>query len=82
MAALWTLGPNTHVALPDADDGGGQYHIVVNGILEGMRDTVKDAPEPLPRWSCQYAFPSDGVVTLRASDAGAQVLVLRFPKLD
>jgi hypothetical protein len=82
MAGLWTLGPNSHAELPDANGGGGQYHVVVNGVLEGMLESTGRAPERLPRWSCQYAFPGDGCVSLRTNDAGAQVLVLRFPTLD
>ena len=84
LACLWTLGPGASATLPDAAAGGGQYHIVVNGVLAGARvdEAGHETGEEtlLPRWSCQYAFADDGEVTLRATDAGAQVLLLRFPR--
>ena len=81
LASLWTLGPGAVATLPDAAAGGGQYHIVVNGVLAGSPDDETGEDTSLPRWSCQYAFADDGAVKLRATDAGAQVLLLRFPRV-
>jgi hypothetical protein len=74
-ALLCTLGSGQLMQLEDAARGGGQYHVVVNGALLG------DADSALDRWSCQYAFPEDGEVPVQAAQGGAQVLILRFPKL-
>ena len=73
QALLWCLGPHQHLALEDARHGGGQYHVVVNGEMHGVDDVMLD------RWSCQYAFPDDGSVQIRAAASGCQLLVLRFP---
>ncbi|MEM7406266.1 MAG: hypothetical protein AAF458_13285 [Pseudomonadota bacterium] len=72
-AALFELGPDCTFDMPDAADGGGQYHVVVSGALRGRGE------ETLDRWSCQYAFPNDGTVRIQATSRGAAVLLLRFP---
>lgn len=73
LAAVLRLGPGGRAKTPDASDGDGQYHVVVNGSL-----AHQDAE--LPRWSCQFAFPDEGAVPVTAGPTGVELLVLRFPK--
>ncbi len=75
LFAEWLgLAPGATAALPDAGDGGGQYHVVVAGTL---RRDGKD----LPPLSVEFASPDEGVVELEAGANGLGILLLRFPKL-
>jgi hypothetical protein len=71
-AALFTLAPGetSTVDLPVA--GAGQYALVVFGAVqhEGV---------DLAEHSCLYRFADDAPLTLAASQAGAQVLLMQFP---
>ena len=73
------MGADSTWVLPDPSEGGGQYHVVIQGSLRANAD----ATSLLPKWSCQYAFPSDEAddLAIAAGPAGARVLVLRFPQL-
>lgn len=73
QASLFELGPTVSLEMPDAAEGGGQYHVVVAGALQG------NDGETLDRWSCQYVFPNDRQVRVEATARGAAVLCLRFP---
>ena len=61
--------------LDDARNGGGQYHVVVDGSLVHEGQT-------LPALSCQYATPDEGSVLVRAGTDGVTLLVLRFARPD
>jgi hypothetical protein len=59
-------------ALPDAAQGGGQYHVVLSGTL--MRDD-----RPLEAMSVEFAFPDEGEVAIQAGTDGLRLLLARFP---
>lgn len=65
---------NGAMATPSAAEGNGLSMLVAAGSL-----TLSDrgyAP-----WSCLFVAPDEGSVTLQASGEGAEVLVLRYPRV-
>ncbi len=68
------LGPNTQTTLPDAADGGGQYHLVASGSM--LRDGAT-----LRQLSLEFASPDEGEVAIESGPEGLGMLLLRFPKL-
>lgn len=80
MALDVHMGADQQVALPAAAEGGGQYHIVVQGSIVA----TEHADEHLGQWACQYVFAHDPPTAdaLRAGPTGARVLVLRFPRIN
>lgn len=73
LALALCLAPGTTATLPDAGDGGGQYHLVLAGSLQ--RD--EEALGPL---SLEFASPDQGAVTVDAGPQGLALLLLRFPR--
>lgn len=73
LARVLRLPPNTVAELPDAGDGGGQYHVVLSGTL------VRDG-ETLDPMSLEFAFPDEGTVTVQAGPEGLALLLARFPR--
>ena len=68
------LGPDTQTTLPDAGDGGGQYHLVATGSM--LRDGA-----PLRQLSLEFASPDEGPIDIKSGPDGLGLLLLRFPKL-
>ena len=60
------------LTVPNAAEGRGQYHVVVNGSL------VADQAE-LPPLSLVFVTPDEPAPELRAGAEGAEALVLQFP---
>lgn len=60
--------------LPDAADGGGQYHVVLAGSMR--RDGVD-----MPVLSVEFASPDEGAVAIEAGPDGVELVLARFPKL-
>lgn len=73
FAAHFTMVPQAATSLPDAAQGGGQYHIVLSGSL------VRDGQE-LPPLSVEFASPEEGGTDVQAGAAGVEFLLLRFPR--
>jgi len=73
FAAHFTLAPGAKAAMPDAAQGGGQYHVVLSGSL------LRDGQE-LPPLSIEFASPEEGEIDIRAGAAGLEFLLLRFPR--
>ena len=75
LFAEWLgVAPGGKAVLPNAGDGGGQYHVVVSGAL---RRNDKELPE----LSVEFASPDEGVVEVEAGANGLGLLLLRFPKV-
>ncbi|NKB60225.1 MAG: hypothetical protein GKS00_28295 [Alphaproteobacteria bacterium] len=73
FAQCVTLAPGAKHTLPDASEGGGQYHVVVSGSL------ARDG-EDLPPLSVEFASPDEGLVEIEAGPDGLELLLARFPK--
>jgi hypothetical protein len=73
FVAHLTLAPQATTTLPDAAQGGGQYHVVLTGSL------VRDGQE-FPPLSVEFASPDEGAIEMQAGAAGLEILVLRFPQ--
>ena len=71
FVAHFSMAPDTRVAMPDAAQGGGQYHVVLSGSL------VRDGQE-LPPLSIEFASPEEGEIGIQAGAAGLEFLLLRF----
>ena len=73
-ASLSVVEPNTSLTLDSLDEGGGQYHIVVGGMMrfEG---------EAYGLHACQFADPDCAPYSVQAGADGLSLLVLRFPFL-
>lgn len=73
--AAWIvrIKPDGHVDAPGAADAGGQALLVVRGALihEGAENK---------RMSCAFVPSGEGPMRLQAGSAGAEVLVLQFPR--
>lgn len=67
------LAPNESITSPSAAHGNGLSMLVAAGAL-----TL--AGRSYAPWSCLFVAPAEGSATLQASDAGAEVLVLRYPR--
>ncbi|OVZ57269.1 hypothetical protein CDO44_19445 [Pigmentiphaga sp. NML080357] len=72
LALAWRLGPSMTALAPDPAQGGGQFLLVMDGEL--LLD------EPLGRHSTIFVHPGDESVAMRAGAAGAQVLLMQFPR--
>ncbi len=68
------IAPRAALATPSAAQGNGLSMLVSAGslVLEGR----SYAP-----WSCLFVPPQEGAATLQAGEGGAEVLVLRYPRL-
>jgi hypothetical protein len=67
------LGPGAEMIAPDASRGAGASLLVLEGALQAETGQ-------LDRWSCLFFAAGDGAPTLRSTAAGAEVLVLRYPR--
>lgn len=74
-AARLRLGPGARTTLPDAAQGGGQYHVVAAGAL--MRNGAALGP-----LSIEFAAPDAGAVSVVAGPDGLELILARFPKSD
>ncbi|MDA1098160.1 MAG: hypothetical protein O2967_04170 [Proteobacteria bacterium] len=75
LVAQWlALSPGTKTTLPDAADGGGQYHVVLSGSL--LR-----AGKGLPPLSVEFASTEEGEVEIKAGAEGLEMILLRFPRI-
>ncbi len=74
FAQCIALEPGAKSTLPDAAEGGGQYHVVVSGSLQ--RDG-----KSLPPLSIEFASSDEGEVEVEAGPDGLELLLARFPKL-
>jgi hypothetical protein len=73
MAAwLMRLGAGAQAAVPDPEDGGGQYHVVIGG-------TLVRGGEAMERLSCLFATPDEPPYSVKAGPHGLEMLVLQFP---
>jgi hypothetical protein len=74
--AAWSvrLPPGATQTGPSPADGGGQYHIVVNGIW------ARDG-EQLPPKSVAFAEPGDAPVEYEAGSDGLELVVTQFPRV-
>lgn len=72
-AFVLRIAPRMPVNAPDNRASAGASMIVLAGSLDhhGAR---------LPKWSCLFYAPQEGLPLLQASDEGAEVLVLRYPR--
>ena len=75
LALALHLAPGASTTLPDAGEGGGQYHVVLSGSL--TRDGEVFGP-----LAVEFASPDEGAVALEAGGEGLELLVLRFPRVD
>jgi hypothetical protein len=69
------LSPGSKNMLPDAAQGGGQYHVVVSGSL------LRGGGE-LPPMSVEFASADEGEVAIEAGASGLEMMLLRFPRLQ
>jgi len=74
-AEIVRMGPGERASCLDPATGGGQYLLVVNGAI------VHDGAT-LPYCSCVFVSPDDAPATLEAGPAGAEVMVLQYPRLS
>ena len=72
-ATRHVLAPGARLAGPDPAEGGGQYWVVLTGGLD--RDG-----EALGAGSCAFVAPDEAAWAPAAGPAGAEILVLRFPR--
>lgn len=75
FAECLTLPPGGRHRLPDAAEGGGQYHVVVAGAL--IRDGAHLGP-----LSVEFATPDEGAVEIEAGPEGLELVLARFPRLE
>lgn len=71
-ASLLRLGPEMHMTGTDPALTGGQYYLVVSGMLELQH-------QALAKWSIAHLSRSSGSPYLEAGAEGAEVLLLQFP---
>ncbi len=69
----YALAPGARTTMPDAAEGGGQYHVVLSGAL------IRDG-EALPPLSIEFATPDEGGIDIQAGAVGLEILLLRFPR--
>lgn len=74
LGAMVRVPPGAVAHLPDASEGGGQYHVVIGGSIQHGR-------ADLPLLSCQFASAEEGRCDVQAGEAGLVLLVLRFPRI-
>jgi hypothetical protein len=74
MAVALRLAPGATMTLPDARDGGGQYHVVLSGAL-------RRGGEEYGPLSVEFASPEEGSVAIEAGAEGVELLVLRFARV-
>ena len=74
-ASLSVVAPNSSHTLDSFDEGGGQYHIVVDGTMLFEGDTYG-------LHACQFAGPESAPYSVQAGSDGLSLLVLRFPVLN
>jgi len=74
MAVALRLAPGASVTLPDASEGGGQYHVVLSGGLTRGDEIFG----PL---AVEFASADEGAVKVEAGAEGLELLVLRFPRV-
>lgn len=72
-ATRHVLAPGARLAGPDPAEGGGQYWVVLTGGLD--RDGGA-----LGAGSCAFVAPDEAAWAPVAGPAGAEILVLRFPR--
>ena len=72
-AQVVRLGPRESIETLDPASGGGQYHLVLAGALDGDG-------EELPVNSCIFVAPDEGSPRHVAAADGAELLLLQFPR--
>ncbi|MBL4721543.1 MAG: hypothetical protein JKY20_10490 [Alphaproteobacteria bacterium] len=73
QAHLLRLGPGESCIAPDPASGGGQYHMVLNGIMA-------HADGDLDRLSCIFMTCEEPALEVIAGPEGLELLVMQFPK--
>jgi len=74
-AFLLRMGPGMKAAGPDPRGTGGQYYLVMNGLLE--RDG-----EHYPAWSTLFVDAADPPLAVTAGAQGLEALILQYSRLD
>jgi hypothetical protein len=74
-AWLYRLPPDATARGADPSTGNGQFWLVLDGSLIEKERT-------LPPRACLFQSSDDPLLTVRAGDAGAAVLLMRFPKAE
>ena len=69
------LDGQQRVAGPDPSSGRGQFWLVLSGLLQHGDQVLQDR-------SCVFVHPHEAPFTAYAGDAGAQVMLLQFPRLS
>jgi hypothetical protein len=72
-AWLYRLAPGASVTGPDPGAGGGQFWLVVGGML------AAGGGDALPRMSCVFVSPDEAPLAPVAGAEGCEVLALQFP---
>ncbi len=73
QAVRIVLAPGAETRLPDASEGGGQYHVVTAGAL--IRDGAALGP-----LSIEFAYPDAGETSILAGPEGLELIYARFPR--
>ena len=73
VALYLRFAADTRMTLPDAAEGGGQYHVVVAGSLN--RDGEDMGP-----MSIEFASPAAGAIEVAAGSQGLELVLARFPR--
>jgi hypothetical protein len=74
-AWMMRMGPDAEAPAPDPAQSGGQGLLVIAGSLIHEN-------KPLPELSCIFIAASSAPMRLKAGSAGAEILVLQFPRTD
>ncbi len=70
-ARRWRLPAGTTLTTPDPAEGGGQFFIPLQGVVEYEG-------REYPRWSTIYVGPHDGQIVFRAGAQSADVVGMQF----
>ena len=74
-AWMMRLGPAAEASAPDPAQSGGQGLLLITGSLIHQNAA-------LPELSCIFVDASNAPLRLKAGSAGAEILVLQFPRID
>ena len=70
---LGRYGPGVAACVPRARDSGGQYWVVVHGVM-------KLNAVSYPKLSCLFVTADEVPMVVNASEEGMEMLVLQFPE--
>lgn len=73
-AWLLRMPPGAVALVPDANDGGGQFRLVIAGGMN-VDETI------LPRFGCCFVSPEESKLAIVAGPEGLEVLVMQFSHL-